>query len=158
MLSLRYWFVAGLVISAPAFGQRQIAIEITHRGNDPAGQLLVAEMRQTIRVSEGALVSPSRRSEGAEDYHVRLTSELSRPRIRLQLLTAAAESTASSAVFVSVVYDSPDMALSGAFIRSMVETCAPDDTASCARRILEKASTSMDWLRDNWPSLWKTLY
>jgi len=58
---------------------------------------------------------------------------------------------------VNVIYDSPDMPLGGAYIRGMVETCGRDDAAGCAERILLKANTTINWLRENWPSLWRTL-
>jgi hypothetical protein len=39
----------------------------------------------------------------------------------------------------------------------MFETCAQNEGAACAKRILLKTSTALDWLRESWPSLWKTL-
>lgn len=88
---------------------------------------------------------------------MRLTRELARPRIKLQLITTEVESGSRTAISVNVIYDSPDMALGGAFIRGMIETCGRDDAAICAQRILVRANTAIEWLRDNWPSLWKTL-
>ena len=158
MDSLRCLLLIGLLLSAPCFAQRKIALEVTHIGQDAGGQLLVAELRDAVRKSNGPIVPPSASDAvNIERYGMRLTSELSRPRIRLQLLTTEVEPGAYTAISINVVYDSPDMPLGGAFVRGMVDTCKRNEAAACATRILARATTTMDWLRDNWPSLWRTL-
>ena len=157
MTFLRCFCLIALLASAPSFAQRKVALEVTHVGNDVAGHLLAAELRDAVRKSEGPLVAPPANGAHIERYGMRLTSELARPRIRLQLLTTSIEPGPYTAVAVNVVYDSPDMPLGGAFVRGMLETCKRDELGACASRILARARTTMDWLRDQWPSLWKTL-
>lgn len=157
MTFFRCCFLIALLASAPSFAQRKVALEVTHVGNDVAGHLLAAEVRDAVRKSDGPLVPPAANGAHIEHYGMRLTSELARPRIRLQLLTASIESAPYTAVSVNVVYDSPDMPLGGAFVRGMLETCKRDELTACAVRILARARTTMDWLREQWPSLWRTL-
>ena len=157
MTSLRCFCLIALLASAPTFAQRKVALEVTHVGTDVAGHLLAAELRDAVRKSDGPLVAPAANGAHIEHYGMRLTSELARPRIRLQLLTAAIESGPYTAVAVNVVYHSPDMPLGGAFVRGMLDTCKRDELSACAMRILARTRATMDWLRDQWPSLWKTL-
>jgi hypothetical protein len=84
--------------------------------------------------------------------------ELGRPRIRLQLVGPTTAPPGSEApIAVNIVYDSADVPLGGAYIRSVVEMCGLDNATSCAARILAATNRSLEWLRQNWPSLWKTL-
>ncbi|MEN3355341.1 MAG: hypothetical protein V7640_3499, partial [Betaproteobacteria bacterium] len=89
---------------------------------------------------------------------LRLTTELARPRIRLQLVGPSTGTTGpQTPIAVNIVYDSADMPLGGAYIRSILELCGVGDAGLCATRILGATNRSIEWLRQNWPSLWKTL-
>ncbi|MGZ5259627.1 MAG: hypothetical protein ACXWC0_18580 [Burkholderiales bacterium] len=145
------------MISLPCFAQRKVALEISHVGNDPGGVTVVAELREALRLFESPPEAQANKVEAVERYGIRLTSGVSSPRIKLQLLTTAMESGAQTAVAINVTYDSLEMPLGGAFIRGMFETCGRNETAACAKRILLKTATAVDWFRDNWPSLWRTL-
>jgi hypothetical protein len=155
MRSAGYCVLVALLISAPCFAQRKVALEINHVGNDPAGQSLVADLRELIRGYVSPAVPPG--GHDVERYGMRLTSGLSRPRIRLQLLTSEMQPGPYTAMVINVTYDSTEMPLGGAFIGGMFETCGQNEAAACAQRILLRISTAMDWLRESWPSLWKTL-
>jgi hypothetical protein len=156
MRSAGYCVLATLLMSAPCLAQRQVALEINHVGTDPAGQSLVADLRELIRGYVSPAI-PSGDGDAVERYGIRLTSGLSRPRIRLQLLTSEIQAGPYTAIVINVTYDSTHMPLGGAFIGGMLETCGQNEGAACAKRILLKISTAMDWLRESWPSLWKTL-
>src|SRR6185503_17942938 len=147
MRALRWLLILFFVLPAVCSAQKKIPLEVTHIGEDPAGQALVSALRDAVRTSGGALVPPEGKQLTLESYGMRLTGELARPRIKLQLITAEIETAGRTAVSVNVIYDSPDMPLGGAFIRGMVETCGRDDGANCARRILVKATSTMEWLR-----------
>jgi hypothetical protein len=157
MRCIRYCVLIAVLISSPCFAQRKVALEISHIGNDPGGVTLVAELREAIPLFESLPDAQANKVETVERYGIRLTSGVSSPRIKLQLLTSAIESGAHTAVAINVTYDSFDMPLGGAFIRGMFETCGRDESAACAKRILLKTATAVDWFRDNWPSLWRTL-
>jgi hypothetical protein len=156
MRSAGYCVLVALLMSAPCFAQRKVALEMNHVGNDPAGQSLVADLRELIRGYVSPAV-PSGDADAVERYGMRLTSGLSRPRIRLQLLTSEIQPGPYTAIVINVTYDSADMPLGGAFMGGMLEMCAQNERSACAKRILLKISTAMDWLRESWPSLWKTL-
>jgi hypothetical protein len=157
MHSVRYCVLAALLIPAYCFAQRQVALEINHTGTDPGGVALVAELREAIRVFERLPASQASGSQTVEPYGLRLTGGVTRPRIKLQLLTSELQPGPRTAAVISLTYNSDDMPLAGAFIRSTFEACGPDERAACAKRILLKAAAAVDWLRDNWPALWQTL-
>jgi len=158
MIVSRYVLLALLIAHGVCFAQKRIPVEVAQAGDDPVGYLVAQELRATIRSSVGALVAPQSLEASAHPDGLRLTMELARPRIRLQLVGAHADpASIATPIAVNIVYDSADMPLGGAFIRSMVEICAPDTAQSCAARILAATNRSLEWLRQNWPSLWKTL-
>jgi hypothetical protein len=157
MRCIRYCVLIALLISPPCLAQRKVALEISHVGNDPGGGTVVAELREALRLFESPPEAQPNKVEAVERYGIRLTSGVSSPRIKLQLLTTAMESGAQTAVAINVTYDSLEMPLAGAFIRGMFEMCGRDETSACAKRILLKTATAVDWFRDNWPSLWRTL-
>ena len=157
MTCLRYVFLSLLLLHGACFAQKKIPVEVAHTGDDPVGLTVAQELRAAIRTAQSALASPEA-LEAAEHDGLRLTVELARPRIRLQLVGASGNvERAQSPVAVNIVYDSADMPLGGAYIRTLVEMCGIDDAQSCAARILSATRRSLDWLRQNWPSLWKTL-
>jgi hypothetical protein len=156
MRSAGYCVLVALLMSAPCFAQHKVALEINHVGNDPAGQALVADLRELFRDYVSPAI-PSRDGAAVERYGIRLTSGVSRPRIRLQVLTREVKPGPYTAIVINVTYDSADMPLAGGLVGGMFETCARNEGAACAKRILLKTGTALDWLRESWPSLWKTL-
>lgn len=159
MHTVRCLFVFALLVPAVCCAQQKIPVEVTHVGDDRMGELVMGELRSAIRASRGVLAFPESQAPTLDAYGMRVTSELSRPRIKLQLATGSDPGNTSreAAIAVTVLYDSASMPLGGAFIRSMLVTCGRDDAAGCARQILGRAHGSMEWLRVHWPSLWKTL-
>jgi hypothetical protein len=157
MRPLRTLMLVLLLAPALCLAQKRVPLEITLVGEDLPGLALVAALRDVVREWPGPLVAARSDLSTRESYGMRVTGELARPRIKLQLITAPLEAAGRIAVAVNVIYDSPDMPFGGAFIKGMLESCAHDETQACARRILAKASGSIEWMREHWPSLWKTL-
>ena len=158
MKSLTYVLLALLLASGGAFAQKKIPVEVAQAGDDPVGNLVAEELRAAIRATSGALAMPDLLEAIEHSQGLRLTMELARPRIRLQLVAPRAGSaTSETPIAVNIVYDSPDMPLGGAYIRSVIEMCGVDSARSCAARIVGTTQRSIEWLRQNWPSLWKTL-
>lgn len=157
MRTLDYCLLASVLTASPSFAQRTVPVEITHLQHDIAARSVAAQLREAIHGPRDAAPSSEGRIDEDKRYALRVTTEHSRPRMRLQLMTADIVASASTAVFVSLVYDSPHMPLAGAFVSSMVETCPRDDAAQCVRGILLRTVAATDWLRDSWPALWKTL-
>ena len=156
MHALPYALLITFVFAAPCFAQRQIAVEISQAGTQPAATALAAELRREIRSQRHS--SGGKPGATAQEQYIFIpTSELTRPHLRLQLLTVDVAAGGEAAVFVSVLYDSPGMPLGGAFVRSTGHTCSLDDIAACAKRILVQTHATVDWFRDRWPSLWNTL-
>lgn len=154
MRTLRCVLLALLVMPFAAAGQNRIPLEVTHVGDDATGHTVVQALREAIRTFD--MLTLPLQLEARDAFGMRLTTQLARPRIKLQLVTSELDAS-RTAIAVNVIYDSPDMPLGGAFIRSAVETCKAEEGSACARRILARTHAAMGWLRDNWPSLWKTL-
>jgi hypothetical protein len=159
MNAFRYLVLYVLLLQAGiCFAQKKIPVEVAHAGNDSVGYTVAEELRAAIRAAQGALVMPQ--ALEASDYPagLRLTMELGRPRIRLQLVGANTVPPGSETpIAVNIVYDSADVPLGGAYIRTVVEMCGINNASSCAARILAATNRCVEWLRENWPSLWKTL-
>lgn len=159
MHALRSLILITLLAPAICCAQKKIPVEVTHVGEDRMGALVMSELRDAIRAHRGVLAFPEGPEPTMDAYGMRITHELSRPRIKLQLTTGADAGSASSdaAIAVHVIYDSATMPLGGAFIKGMLVTCGRDNAAACATQILGRANGSIEWLRERWPSLWKTL-
>jgi hypothetical protein len=158
MSTLRYLLMCLLLAHGTCFAQKRIPVEVAQAGDDPVGHLVAQELRTAIRAAHSALAMPDLLEASAHPDGLRLTMELGRPRIRLQLVSAQTGSSgADTAIAVNIMYDSADMPLGGAFIRSMIEVCGIENARACAVRILGTTNRSIEWLRQNWPSLWKTL-
>ena len=154
MRTLRCVLLALLVMPFAAAGQTRIPLEVTHVGDDATGRTVVQALREAIRTFD--MLALPLQLEARDAFGMRLTTQLARPRIKLQLVTSELDAS-RTAIAVNVIYDSPDMPLGGAFIRSAVETCKAEEGSACANRILSRAHAAIGWLRENWPSLWKTL-
>lgn len=158
MNAWRFILLSLFLYNSACFAQKKIPVEVAHVGEDSVGYIVAQELRDAIRGSQGILVMPEPQEAIAHSYGLWLTVELGRPRIKLQLVTPKASSPGrDTPIAVNIVYDSADMPLGGAFIRSVVEVCGEENARSCASRILETANRSVEWLRQNWPSVWKTL-
>lgn len=159
MYTLRWLLLITLLVPAICCAQKKIPVEVTHIGEDRMGELVMSELRDAIRATRGVLAFPDSHAPTLDAYGMRITSELSRPRIKLQLTTGgdAGNASGDAAIAVAVLYDSASMPLGGAFIKGMLVTCGRDNAAACAKQILGRANGSIEWLREHWPSLWKTL-
>ena len=159
MCALRYLLLISLLVPAICCAQKTIPVEVTHVGEDRMGELVKSELSDAIRRSRGVLAFPDTHAPTLDAYGMRITSELSRPRIKLQLTTGddAVNASSEAAIAVNVIYDSASMPLGGAFIKAMLIQCRRDNAAACAKQILGRANGSVEWLRQHWPSLWNTL-
>jgi hypothetical protein len=158
MNASRYVVLALLLVHGTCIAQKKIPVEVAHIGEDAVGYLVAQELRAAIRGAQGTLVVPQSLEASEHPDGLRLTMELARPRIRLQLLgPSTGQAGPETPIAVNIVYDSADMPLGGAYIRSVIEMCGVADARVCAARILAAANRSIEWLRQNWPSVWKTL-
>jgi hypothetical protein len=158
MNALQCLLLAVLLINGTCIAQKKIPVEVAHIGEDAVGHLVAQELRASIRAAQGALVVPQPLEASEHPDGLRLTMELARPRIRLQLVgPSTANVGPETPIAVNIMYDSADVPLGGAYIRSVLEICGVADARLCAARILAATNRSIEWLRQNWPSLWRTL-
>ncbi len=146
MMGFRFWsFAAGMLVSAvlglPAIASAQsktpVYVSATAGENDPVGQAYVFEVREAIRGSNG----------------FRLVEEEKQwPYIEVVLVTVKAGESLS-AISVSILYDSSDMAMLGALIDASVQTCGRDRVQACARRTLGAVDEAVESLKKAAPNL-----
>ena len=155
MKALRIVLMAALLVPPLCFAQKKIPIEVSFAGDGGVTPNVARELREAIRAFNGPLVLPHGSAASSEAFGMRVTTELAKPRIRLQLAGTEAAGGVN-AIAVTVLYDSAMVPLGGAYIRSILVTCGAD-AAACAKDILTQAHGSMTWLRERWPSIWNTL-
>jgi len=128
-----------------AFAQTKYPVEVAHTGDDQVGNLYAFELREAIRGS----------------YGMQLIGDSLEPRIKVSIVTIDTATPArglSSAIAVTILYDSLDMPLGGAHLITMVQVCGRDRAAFCARDLLSTIDSQVTRLRDRSPRLWKTLF
>jgi len=138
-----------LICVAPTLclAQDRIPVEIEHAGQDSLGLRYFFEIKEAIRGSNSMRLVDS----------TPLT-----PRIRVSVITIdrdrdKAGSGQQTTVSTTLVFDSIDMPLSGAFITSYVEYCGSDRINECTRRMLSKIDAASESLRKDSPHFWKSL-
>lgn len=134
-----------LLLSSVSFAQTKYPVEVLHSGNDRVGTLYAFELREAIRGSHG----------------MRLTDNALEPRIKVSVVTVDADMQSrgySSAIAVTILYDSLDVPLGGAHLTTIVQICGRDRAATCARDLLSSIDAEVIRLRDRSARLWKTLY
>jgi len=156
MQALRIALVVALLVPALSFAQKKVPVEVSLSGEGSVASSVARDLREAIRAFGGPMALPEGSGGSSEAYGMRVTTELAKPRIRLQLTSMDGAAAGDAAIAVTVLYDSAMMPLGGAYIRSILVTCGAD-TAACAKQILVKANGSIEWLREHWPSIWNTL-
>jgi hypothetical protein len=133
-----------LAATNAAMAQTKVPVEVSHSGNDAVGQGIAYAVREVIRGSNG----------------MGIVTDPSRPRIRIILVSvdeSDGNTGVSSAVAVSLVFDSPLIPLGGYHITTFVQTCGRNRAAGCGRRIVELTDAEVEKMRTNWPGVWQQL-
>ncbi|TXF13712.1 hypothetical protein [Pelomicrobium methylotrophicum] len=138
-----------LILVSPSLviAQTKYPVEVSHTGNDRVGSLYAFELREAIRGSHGMQLL----SDGPS-YE---------PRIKVVLVTIDTDSGdrgISSAIAITILYDSLEVPLGGAHMLTVVQVCGRDRAASCARDLLSTIDSQVSRLRERSQSLWKTLF
>lgn len=134
-----------LFLPSPSSAQAKYPVEVGHTGNDRVGALYAFELREAIRGS----------------YGMQLVNEGIEPRIKVSVVTIDTDSPdrgISSAIAVTILYDSLEVPLGGAHLMTMVQVCGRDRAATCARDLLSTIDSQVTRLRERSQSLWKTLF
>jgi hypothetical protein len=125
--------------------QTRYPVELRHTGDDQVGLLYAFELREAIRGANG----------------MQLVNEGFDPRIKVSVVTIDADSRnpgISSAIAVTVLYDSLDMPLGGAHLTTVVQVCGRARAAFCARSLLSTIDSEVSRLQQSSQVLWKTLF
>ena len=138
-----------LLVSAPilSLAQTKTPIELDHTGKDNAGRLFAFELKEAIRGSQSMRL---------------LEGPSVEPRIRVLLVsidaTGGSQTGIRTAVSTSILYDSVDVPLGGAYLTSLVQICGRNVMAACARDLLADIDREIESLRTRSPNLWRTIH
>jgi hypothetical protein len=86
--------------------------------------------------------------------------KLTGPRIAVHLIsvdTSEDQKGNSSAVAITMAYDSLETPGLGILLNSSVIYCGSDKVESCAKKQLPHIDDAKEYLRKSWPNLWKKL-
>jgi hypothetical protein len=135
-----------LLLPSVSAAQAQYPVELLHSGSDQVGTLYAFELREAIRGSNG----------------MRLVTEGLDPRIKVSVVTIDAGSPRdrgiSSAIAVTILYDSLEVPLGGAHLTTVVQVCGRDRAEFCARSLLSTIDSEVSRLQQRSQTLWKTLF
>lgn len=136
-----------LFLPTVTLAQTKYPVEVSHTGDDHVGSLYAFELREAVRGSFG----------------MQLLSDAAwyEPRIKVSVVTIDANSSdrgISSAIAVTILYDSLDVPLGGAHLLTVVQVCGRDRAAACARDLLSTIDSQVARLRERSQNLWKTLF
>jgi hypothetical protein len=114
-----------LFASGQSIGQVKtpIYVDATIQENDSVGQLIVFNLKEAIRGSNGF-----RLIEDSKNW----------PYLKIAIVSLRESNGASTALGYTWLYDGLDMPLNGAFVTSGVQTCGRDVAASCAKTLFAK--------------------
>lgn len=135
----------GLAFCLPVASQAKYPVEVRHSGDDQVGVRYVFELREAIRASNS----------------MRLVDQSNEPRIKVSVVTVDSDRNntgVAAGIATTVVYDSMDIPLNGAHMTTLVQVCGEQRVAGCARGLLSWIDSSVNTLRQDWPSLWKSLF
>lgn len=112
-----------LLLPLAAMAQK-IPMTVDHSGEDPVGKVFAFELREAIQGSHSARL---------------INAESLEPRVRVSIVsmdTSVGTVGLSSAMGISVSYDSMDVPLQGALITTYAYHCGKNVAAQCAREVL----------------------
>lgn len=137
----------GLLLPSLPFAQTKYPVEVAHSGNDSVGTLYAFELREAIRGSNS----------------MQLISESIEPRIKVSVVSIDTDTDTpdrgfSSAIAITVLYDSLEVPLGGAHLTTIVQICGRDRAATCARTLLSRIDSQVTLLQERSQRLWKTLF
>ena len=123
---------------------KRISVAVDHDGYDQVGQSVTFALKEAIRKSEGFLLV---------DHEPLLPAM---PRIIVRLVSVdgfAGEKGVSSAIGITIVYDSMLTAGRGIYVTSSVLACGRTQVESCAKNTLPSIDRAVEYLRKTEPSL-----
>lgn len=145
MASFRLLSAAGLVLCLASFSAtgQKYPVQVSHYGNDQVGRVFSFELREGIRGSQSMLLTES--------------PDIARIRIVIVSIESG-DSSSSSALAKTILYDSPEVPLSGLYLTTIVHVCGRSRVGSCVRATMADIDTHVSRLRSASPSLWQTLF
>lgn len=124
---------------------RRIPVSVAHKGDDLAGKQLAFALKEAVRGSRSFRFV---NEEGAP----------ATPRIDVHLLSVASDlDRVTTAIAYTSAYDHASIPASGILLNAGVNVCGRDRIESCAKGILPGIDWAVEYLRKDWPDLWRTL-
>jgi hypothetical protein len=143
---MRNMLVLLFLFLIPNIGLSQVKVpiylDVTANENDQAGQQMAFEIKEAIRGSHGFRL--------VEDSS-------SMPYMRFVIVTVRAGGNEATAASYSLIYESLNMPVDGAFITSSVQYCGRQRVAECARGALSILDRAVNTLQQRSPELRRSL-
>jgi hypothetical protein len=142
VLVLAFLLAPGLCLAQPS---KRTAVAVSHSGEDQVGRAFAFALKEAIQRSSSFVL--------VED-------NLTGPRIAVHLVSVDANQDRkgiSSAVAITMAYDSLETPGLGILLNSSVIYCGSDKVETCAKRQLPNIDDAKESLRKSWPNLWKEL-
>ena len=126
---------------------KKIPVAVGHTGPDQVGQSFAFALKEAIRGSQSFFLV---------DYETLHKN----PRIVVHVVSIddnPATEAVSSAIGITIVYNSLQTPGNGTYLSSAVFSCGHSRVQSCARNTLPLIDRAVEFLQKIEPSLWKTL-
>ena len=151
MKQLALAFLICLLVPSVCLSQaaKKIPVAVTHDGDDQVGQSIAFALKESIRGSQSFFLVDHDTLTKMPRIVVRLIS--------LDLSLPSEQPGHDSTIAIVIVYDSLETPGNGVYITSSVQVCGRTQVESCAKGRLPLIDRAVEYLRNSWPSLWKTL-
>jgi len=127
---------------------KKIPVAVSHDESDQVGQSVYFALKEAIRASQ---------SFRFVDHEEAPTT----PRLVVYLVSMdenlSGTKGTSSAIAITIVYDSEPIPVRGAYISSGIMTCGRGKIDWCVKNTLVSVDQAVEALRKSWPQLWKNL-
>jgi len=140
ILAIALWLLASSLAMAQ---DTRVPVAVSQAGDDQVGTQVALALKVAIRES---------RSFRLVDHE----QAPSFPRIVIYLVSVAGSET-GSAISEAIVYDSAYISGPGMFLNLTVQICGRDRVESLAKIILPNIAMALEYLRKDWPDLWRSL-
>lgn len=135
-------FVLILALPGLSHAQGKVPVNIDHSGDDTVGIQFAYTMKERIRASRG----------------MELTTDPARPQLKASIVTIdIGTSGLSTAISTTILYDSLDIPLNGAYLTSFIQTCGREKVQSCADSLIALIDKQAEFIRTKHVRYWNAL-
>jgi hypothetical protein len=143
------WLMLAALLAGAAVASAQSShkapVAIIHSGNDVMGQRLAFEIREVVRGSQSMRLVSINEADPCIVVHL------------VSVDPTVNNSGMSTAMAVTIAYDSNSIPVNGYLLNTVVQTCGSSRAQDCARGIAGDIDSAIELLHQKWPTLWTRL-